>query len=264
MIDDLADLDDSIEALTEAIKATAIRGDFLIPDLVAVGFARDVFENAVAVRHLATSIVPRAVYPSARAAFEAVFELVTLITDPDYGAAGCRARVVELLEAERSRKLVREVLRYDGRDGEIMQSGPVADQVEEEAKGWDRFAPGRGDMLRDAFKVVLSDRQRRPPQWNWFRSSRVEMQRKAAPKIGGGLQTEKMLESWYQLLSAQSHPSPRIDSHNLIWDDDLTFVFGVPDDKHDAVIGLATGGARIAAKAARLALKELAEELEEK
>ncbi len=117
-------------------------------------------------------------------------------------------------------------------------------------------------MLREAFKCVLSDRQQRRRQWNWFRCSRAEMQRKAAPKLGGGPQTEKVIDSWYQLLSLQSHPAPRIDSHNLVWDGDRTFSFGVPDEKRDDVIGMATGAARVAAETATLALKDLAEELE--
>ena len=91
----LSELRNGLAELEDAISRFPVRPEYVFADLAALGFARDVLENGHAVALLAESPVPRSLYPCARAAFEALFELVYLLKSKDFNLMGCRAHVAE-------------------------------------------------------------------------------------------------------------------------------------------------------------------------
>lgn len=252
---DLEDLASAIGEIENAIGGSSVRGDHLFGDLAALGLARDVLENSKAVLLIASSEVPRALYPSARAAFESLFELIFLIGRADFDLMGCKVHVTELAENQRSRGLAQRALGTANDARELEPAIPLHAAIREEAHSWDQMAPGRGDLLIRAYEEVI--RERKNGKYYWFGMSRTQMHKAAAPLIGGDTATEDMIKSWYQLLSLQSHPAPRINSHSLDWREDGTFVFGTPDDQKKFSIGMGVGAAHVAAKAASIALRDL-------
>lgn len=250
------DLAAALAELENEIRATGVSREHFIPDLVALGLARDVFENARAVQELAESPVPRAVYPNARAAFEAAQDLILLVGRPEYDRWGARALVAEMYDKARSRELAQAVFDELGQPGEIEQVDVDA-LVDDAAAAWEQYAPGKGELVIRAREEVEAARERHPRRYHWSGLTRDQINREIVPLVGGGAGTGEIYRSWYNLLSFQTHPSPRIDDTHLDWDPETGFTLVITPDEDTDLGEMGRDAAYVAVQSAALALKEV-------
>lgn len=201
MIDKLVE---DLRRLEVVLQESSIRAVHLIPDVVSLGFAREVYEHGIAVALLASSQVPRAANVCARSAFEAATDLMFLERKQDeYDHWGARARVAELLDHKRADELSRNVA-LSPAVGEDIAPFDASAVVRREANEWERYCPGKGRLLHEALDAVQDDRATR--KWHWSGTSR----HKLLSKLDDRGDAADMMRSWYNLLSIQAHSAPRI------------------------------------------------------
>ena len=97
MIDQLVE---DLERLEGVLRSLSVRFAHFIPDVVSVGFGREIYESSLAVSKLAHSEMPRMANVCARTAFEAATDVMFLASRNDYDHWGARARAGELLDWE--------------------------------------------------------------------------------------------------------------------------------------------------------------------
>ena len=245
-VDDLSDARAELEA---AIRKFSVDGDHLIADLALLGFAREVLESLIAVSLLSQSDVPRMLYGSARSAFEAVSEMIALISEGDYDSQGAKARVSELFERDASRDAALAVAReITPVEEDLEPVERIEENLETDKRFWDQCASeARSHVLDRAYEEVKAAREKR--NWTWFGTSRTKLLERAGDYIGGGEVTTALMRSWYSLLSIQSHPAPRINTKHLRLTNGK-FVFGTPDEERSNVIGHGVGAVFVSTKVA--------------
>lgn len=250
---DPQELETALEELRRAMSETGVSSDHLVPDLVAIGLAREVYENASAALCVSRSEVSRPLYPNARAAFEAAQDLVLLIVQEDYDEAGARAAATEILDRETSRELVQEVTTAMGGNDDIAPQDTNA-HVEDIAGTWDKYARGKGDLVRDA--VPRLRKLRKKGKYHWSGLSRSKIHKTLGAEMDALAGTSELYRSMYNLLSFETHPSPRIDAKHMKWDPDEGFtLFLEPDSAPGEGMGLAA--ALIAVETAKVVLGDI-------
>lgn len=248
------ELEGATDALVQALRSTGVYSENLIPDLVAVGLARDVFENARATLMISRSDVPRAVYPTARAAFEAAQDLALLVTSPEYTRAGARAFAAELLDWEHTATTASAV--FDARgEPDPIEFIPADTQLEEAAGAWEQYAPGSGDVLRNAFHTVKTDR--RKGRFHWSGLSRSGIHKELGTRPGANPGMTELYRSWYNILSFQAHPSPRLDTRHMRFSESSGISFVIEPETPGALSDMGLGAALIAVRTATVLLDDL-------
>lgn len=213
----------SLGRLERATLGVGIRGEYLFADLALVGFARDVFEHGHAVCVLWESDVPRACYSPARSAFEACQEVMFLGTrTDDYAYWGARARARELLDWEYSESLAAKTDMAGG-----IRRTPTDEQLAEDMSLWSRFAPEMGALLEAAMSDTKSAKG--PGRHHWTGKTRAELPNEFVKETGGDEQSVAIHRSYYNILSLHSHPSPRIETRSLRFEDGA-FSFNISGD----------------------------------
>jgi hypothetical protein len=193
----------------------------LVPDLVLLGLATDVFESAMAVYGTSQSALPHKAYSNARLAFEGAQNLVVLATHEDYERSGARAWVYfELKDAswratnERKKNILASPLTPDQWfDERIAQMVAI----------WNSVAQRQGELLVDARAVVLRDRKKRPD--NWLHEDMTVRQHRAYTLFAAAkgkkfpAETTELNRAIYQALCRETHARPRLDSFGVLRDD---------------------------------------------
>lgn len=257
-------LGESLQRLEGVIGAFQVRGSHLIPDLVVLGLGRDIFENGNGTHILARSDVPRAGNACARSALEGALDLLFLSTrsDDTYDVWGARARVGELLDRERAAELASRV-------GPAVGDEPLEDAIEfdaaamihDEAAAWESYAVGKGTILLKALEDVREDRRKR--RWHWTGYRRTELPRRIYD--GGEPDSHEfvaVVESWYNLLSIEAHPAPRIFADQVEMGREGTIQVKVTpesEDDHARMTNVGVGASFVAAEVAGRILTDLIE-----
>ena len=200
MIDQLVE---GLQGLEEVLRSLSVRSAHFIPDVVSVGFGREIYESSLAVRKLAHSETPRMANICARTAFEAATDVMFLVSRNDYDHWGACARVGELLDWEYASDLSSKVP-LDSTMTDHLTSFDASAAVQQEAYEWERQCPGKGDILHNAFAHMQAVRANRP-YLHWSERSRSKLVSEL-----GGQNDSVMMRSWYNLLSIQTHAAPRI------------------------------------------------------
>lgn len=247
-------LEHAIVELAQAIRDTGVSSDRLIPDLVAIGLAREVYENARATLLIASSDVPRAVYPSSRAAFEASQDLALLVTGTDYDESGARAFAAEILDWNHSAELAKPIFDALSQPQQI-ESIAVDQMIGEAAQAWDQYAPGKAEVLAKAFAAVKADRAAR--RFHWSGLSRTGIHAELGSRPGAHAGTSEIYRSWYNLLSFQSHPSPRLDQRHMDFTPVDGFTLIIQPDEPGRLSGLGVSAAFVAVQVAILLLRDI-------
>lgn len=242
----------ALQDLEQGIRDLSVSPEHFIPDLVTVGLARDVFENATAVDVLAASPVPRAVYPNARAAFEASQDLALLVTAPSYDEAGALAFVAEVLDWWRSAELARAVGEFKEALG-VVEPVQYEQIIEQAASLWDGYMPGRGRLLREARDTVQALRAKRRYHWSGLPRDRIHEELGTRPGSLPG--TTPIYRSWYNLLSFQAHPSPRLDDRHMSYDAERGFTLKILPDNPGDLANVGIHAAFVASSSALILLR---------
>jgi hypothetical protein len=212
--------------LESAIRDTGVSQDYLVPDLVAIGLSREVFENGHAVLLLAESNVPRTVHPNSRAAFEAAQDLILLVTAPDYDTAGSEAYVAEVFDKARSRELAEEAFTALGRASEI-EHVDVDSVLKDAADTWAGHAPAKAELIFKAKDVIAEYRRRRKYHWSGLTRDEIHRELGTRMKSDG---TAEIYKSMYNILSFSSHPSPRLDEQHLSYSKGTGFTLQISSE----------------------------------
>jgi PAS domain-containing protein len=247
-------LQGSLRRLEETIRSFRVRGVHFVPDLVILGLGRDVFENAQASLLLARSEVPRAGNACARSALEGALDLLFLANRPDdtYDLWGARARAAEILDREHAAELASRV---DSQVPEGVTDGDltvdVNAMIEAEATVWESRATGKGAILQTALENVRADRKNR--KWHWTGYRRGELLRKIYDEPEDDPHSfVAVVTSWYNLLSIEAHPAPRIFADQLEIREDGTISVKVTPgsaEEHARMTNVGVGAAFVAAEA---------------
>ena len=216
------------------IRLCTLNPVHLIPDLVRFGLAREVYVHANAVLLLLDSDVPGAVYPNARATFEAAEDLCLLIAREDYDWWGGRAYVAELLDQQHSRGLAGKASTSMGKPHAILPFDDIDSVVRAEGDEWETHSGGKRELLLRALNAVRDARAAKPPRWHWSALTRAEIHSEVAAFAGEPPTSELILKSWYNLLSFLAHPSPRLSPNQVEQQPDGSYAFLVtPEDRED-------------------------------
>ena len=196
LVDAIRDLD---AAMTHA-RGNALH---LVPDLILYNLLRDVREQAEAAKLVMPSAGRRAAFANARAALESAIDCIYLTADEAaYDERGARARVFELVEAERLRHCAEVVdATESGANGALEQA------VRADALRWDQAAAGQGRLLIIAWERCV----RNPPAVgdHWSGHSRYELYRQMMGANAEGEDLVRMLDYVYGFLAVAAHPRPR-------------------------------------------------------
>lgn len=213
---------ENIEALAQALLdgflSRSSPHPFGLPDWVASGYAREVAENALGVADiLLHSRAPRTAAAVARAAFEAAFEYLCYVHEPDLETAASRVWVNTLMETADLRNAENTALTLWDPSRSMDAAPDVHAQVEESIAALSGYPPAK-QLLRDALGWLTAQRTRRDRRGNfhWLGLTRTQQFARVEKVAGGPL--KEMLRVWYSLLSMQAHPSPRLGTSSMAID----------------------------------------------
>jgi hypothetical protein len=203
---------DSREHFVEALNGLAaparrfyIYDEQFVPDVILYHLALDVLEHGRAVSHLIDLGIGRPAWTNCRAAFESARDMLVLAAKPDeYCALGARARVHELLDIERLHDRQRKADEALG-NGSRSKRRPAEEVIEDEAKLWDGYSAGKGNLLRDALGELRN--QRPGPHWSGL--ANVAIRSRIAEMSAEGTGVSEMMDAMYGILSMHSHPGAR-------------------------------------------------------
>lgn len=237
---------ESLERLDKAIRGAAVRAEYLFADLAILGFARDVFEHGHAVQVLWQSDTPRTCFSPARSAFEACQEVLFLGTrGEDYAYWGARARARELLDWEYSQALA-EQTHVEG----IERISPD-EQIAQDAELWGKFASHNATLLPIAMKDAREAKG--PGRHHWTGKTRAELPAEFVEELGGDDQSVAIHRSYYNILYLHAHPSPRIETRTLRFEDGV-FYFNISGDAEE-LAGAALAASFVATESAAVVIE---------
>jgi hypothetical protein len=206
-----------LEALQLGFRAS---GNHLIPDMVLMGFVSEVVESAHAVIALLAANLGHRAFPNARTAFEAMQQLLLLVTDADYDLAGAKAwiffsrRDFALLDSHGdSADLPTDPEEYPDKKGLDLALAEIT-------KIWDRYSPGKGRMIAQAAEI-LAAQPRRPDNWAGVPIA-PELQRRflalasrmgTTPLVSDHART---YNATYSILTRESHPRTRFQPDRMM------------------------------------------------
>jgi hypothetical protein len=190
--------------------------------------------------------------------FEGAQQPVVLATHESYEISGARAWVY--FEAKSAR------WRADWQQRRHPEASPLSDQtlleerVNQMASIWDSVCHGQGQVLRDAFVQVWSERKKRPD--NWLHENLTVRQHRAydilAASTGAATSANgaKLNQSMYEVLCHETHAHPRLDSFGVIHDrtHDTIRIDRLPRDMERARVAVETG-TELAVREATLGLR---------
>lgn len=181
-----------------------------IPDLVLLGFLNEVEENARVTALIGSSDLPHRGFPNARAAFEAAQLASLLVTDPDYDRAGARAWIYYL----RKDRMFVELHPEEFRNPEKLTPTQWFEAaVEEMASIWDDLDAGKGQLIKEAVRIVESQ-PRRPDNWAGVSIAPTLRDRMAQYSASRGYPVRTDAAAAYNrayaALSRESHPRTRL------------------------------------------------------
>jgi hypothetical protein len=235
--------------LERRLKSFKGRADHQVPDLVFLNMLIDVLEHAKAVSLLVDSQVPRAAYGCARASLEAAQDLLLMASDASkYDESGALARAFEVAEIE---ELHRRRERADQAIG-ISTNIPMApgrDVLDEDAKEWDKAAPGKGRLLLEAYDQVRKDNRR-----HWSNMSRKNIAEEIARRAPSGSGLAEMSDALYGLLSIHTHPRPRTGMREFLQTAPDRYAVKGRDFDREGPLGLTYGAMTMATGADEMRL----------
>lgn len=208
--------------LDSELRCFECRPKTLVPDIVLLGLATDVFESALAVQDTACSPLPHKAYSNAQLAFEGAQNLLVLATHEEYEAAGARAWVYFELKDAGWRVAF-------GRQKDVLAPGLTENhwldqRVADMAGVWNSVSQGQGQLLLDALAVVRRERRKRPD--NWLHEDMTLRQHCAYTLFAASgskkflVNTAELNKAMYQTLCRETHARPRLDSFGVIHDRD--------------------------------------------
>jgi hypothetical protein len=252
MEEDLTELGTASDNVEAEMRRTPIRQEYLLSDLVALGFARDVLENIRAVAILTQSEVPRSIYPCCRAAFEAAQDLLLLAARPNYAEWGARAFINEIYEREEVRSTARAIFEDLG-EPELV---PVVDEPEVQVRisgeEWERQGSGKIALVERAHSAVIASRKARAFHWSGL--TRTKIHQELVRYIGNDPISGRIYKSYYSLLSIQSHPAPRLEPKHVVRTDDDKWAYIINPPDSGEFVGMGLRAAILAAKTTLVAL----------
>jgi hypothetical protein len=205
----LSELSDELASL---ITAQPGRMRHYLPDLALKMFATQVLQYARTYKHLASQGLISWSFPVARAAFEVAEDLSYLAfapTEAEYDRRGALAHVGAELSISRSYRLAREARP----DRTAPRPLPERERLDILVKEWAPFRSEAETILRGAEKEAQEARQKGTNAWTLLGRNDIHA---ALGKALKDPKLEKVLKSWYDLLSDRSHPglhSPKLDRH---------------------------------------------------
>ena len=185
-----------------------LRPHHLFADLALAVLAHHVSEYANATLTVLESDVPGTVYPLLRAAFETQLDVVYLTTSgPDFSINGARAYVAARVSDYGFVGLQRraaKLLKIPWQDSGTLT---LKETLRRDAEAWERAAPGQGQLIWDAFKLVRAARKSGKKHWTGL--SRMQLhttieQRLQEPAV------EALFRSLYDQMASRSHSGMRL------------------------------------------------------
>lgn len=205
-----------LESLQTAFQAS---GSHLIPDMVLMGFVSEVVESARAVSTLLSANLGHRAFPNARTAFEAMQQLLLLVTDENYDLAGAKAWVffsrrdfALLTDFGNSADLPLAPEEFPEKSGLDLA-------IAEITKLWNDYSPGKGQLIIKAAEI-LATQPKRPANWAGV-SIAPELERRfLALTREKGISTSepehaRIYNATYSILSRESHPRTRFQPDRI-------------------------------------------------
>jgi hypothetical protein len=213
--DSIVDLEDALATLKSQLDAFKLRFAHFGGDLTLYGLLLSAWENGSAVLQLArSSDLYSAFFPVARAAFESGQEALYLVTEPDYDAAGAKARVFEKLEFVDLRDEMNSAFADDA-DSRPSGYADAISQIQRDAERWDEECPGKGSLLKEALAHFLplfeAARTGARHPGNWMQKSRRGIAKELEKRVSERGFGTRMIAS-YAHLSRNSHPRLRLEN----------------------------------------------------
>lgn len=198
----------ALELLQNGFEAS---GSHLIPDMVLIGFVNDVVECGHSVIVMVKAGLGRRAFSNARTAFEAMQQLLLLVTDDDYDLAGAKAWVF----------FARRDFSMFERHGDVNDL-PTAPTEFPDKRGlelalaeitsiWNAYSPGKGELIDRADAMLDTQPKRRPTNWAGIpiapelqrRFKTLAMDRGIVPHAPDHAE---IYNATYSILSRESHP----------------------------------------------------------
>jgi hypothetical protein len=213
-------LSERLAELNAELEIFSCRPKTLVPDLVLLALATDVFESGKAVCHTAESDQPHKAYSNARLAFEGAQQVLVLATHEDYETAGASAWVYFESKDAGWRSILER--RRDPHSIEAVEEKWLDERVAQMSRVWESVAEGQGALLAGALLTVRRDSRKKPD--NWLHEKLTPRQHRAyslfAAKNGRGApaETAELNQNMYKALCRETHARPRLDCFRVIHD----------------------------------------------
>lgn len=229
---------------------------YLVADLMLLGFAADIEENAEALHTLIEAGEPRRVFPLARSVFEASQMALLLATHPAYDYAGVLAWIFYLRKDHRLHdEMIQDVPDVKREDVHNLQQA-----VEEIRTLYEEFSPGGGALVDQALQELES---RRRSADNWLGrnvASALESQWAEAAKAAGidaPPQSATIQRNVYAMLSRGAHPHSRVRPSQIrgVADGEVFFEFEERDMIGDTQLAVSVASSAVKGGAIAFAIR---------
>jgi hypothetical protein len=135
--------------------------------------------------------------------------------------------------------------------GDAVVRKPTDEQLAEDVEVWARFAPDRSELLRQAMTDVREATG--PGRHHWTGKTRAKLPEEFMEETGGDQQSVAIHRSYYNILSLHSHPSPRIETRSLRYEDGI-FYFNISGDAAE-LAGAALAATYVATESTAVVIK---------